>query len=68
MIWFCAYYQFIEHCTTAKRGIFKRIASMTRPTTPSYKKIIPMNEGEKDIPSSLKEIHQLERRPNRCSA
>jgi hypothetical protein len=30
---------------------------MTVPTPPSHKEIMPMNEGEKDIPSSLKEIH-----------
>jgi glyoxylase-like metal-dependent hydrolase (beta-lactamase superfamily II)/rhodanese-related sulfurtransferase len=50
-----------------KEPFVQRIASMTMPTPPSYKKIIPMNEGEKDISSSLKEIHQLEMGPNRCS-
>ena len=50
-----------------KEPFVKRMTSMTMPTPPSYKKIIPMNEGEKDIPSSLKEIHQLEMGPNRCS-
>jgi len=41
--------------------------SITMPTPPSYKEIMLMNDGEKEKPS-LKEIHQLEMGPNRCSA
>jgi glyoxylase-like metal-dependent hydrolase (beta-lactamase superfamily II)/rhodanese-related sulfurtransferase len=44
----------------------QRMNSITMPTPPSYKEIIPMNKGEKEKPS-LKEIHQLEMGPNRCS-
>ena len=50
-----------------KEPFVQRMKSITMPTPPSYKEIILMNEGEKEKPS-LKEIHQLEMGPNRCSA
>jgi glyoxylase-like metal-dependent hydrolase (beta-lactamase superfamily II)/rhodanese-related sulfurtransferase len=50
-----------------KEPFVQRMNSITMPTPPSYKEIMPMNEGEKEKPS-LKEIHQLEMGPNRCSA
>jgi glyoxylase-like metal-dependent hydrolase (beta-lactamase superfamily II)/rhodanese-related sulfurtransferase len=50
-----------------KEPFVKRMKSITMPTPPSYKEIMPMNEGEREKPS-LKEIHQLEMGPNRCSA
>ena len=50
-----------------KEPFVQRMNSITMPTPPSYKEIMLMNEGEKEKPS-LKEIHQLEMGPNRCSA
>jgi glyoxylase-like metal-dependent hydrolase (beta-lactamase superfamily II)/rhodanese-related sulfurtransferase len=50
-----------------KEPFVQRMKSITMPTPPSYKEIMLMNEGEKEKPS-LKEIHQLEMGPNRCSA
>jgi glyoxylase-like metal-dependent hydrolase (beta-lactamase superfamily II)/rhodanese-related sulfurtransferase len=50
-----------------KELFVQRMNSITMPTPPSYKEIMPMNEGEKEKPS-LNEIHQLEMGPNRCSA
>ncbi len=49
-----------------KEPFVQRMKSITMPTPPSYKEIMLMNEGEKEKPS-LKEIHQLEMGPNRCS-
>lgn len=49
-----------------KESFVQRMNSITMPTPPSYKEIAPMNKGEKEKPS-LKEIHQLEMGPNRCS-
>jgi glyoxylase-like metal-dependent hydrolase (beta-lactamase superfamily II)/rhodanese-related sulfurtransferase len=49
-----------------KESFVQRMNSITIPTPPSYKEIAPMNKGEKEKPS-LKEIHQLEMGPNRCS-
>jgi glyoxylase-like metal-dependent hydrolase (beta-lactamase superfamily II)/rhodanese-related sulfurtransferase len=50
-----------------KESFVQRMNSITAQTPPSYKEITPMNKGEKEKPS-LKEIHQLEMGPNRCSA
>jgi glyoxylase-like metal-dependent hydrolase (beta-lactamase superfamily II)/rhodanese-related sulfurtransferase len=49
-----------------KEPFAQRMNSITMPTPPSYKEISPINKGEKEKPS-LKEIHQLEMGPNRCS-
>jgi hypothetical protein len=49
-----------------KEPFVQRMNSITTPTPPSYEEITPMNKGEKEKPS-LKEIHQLEMGPNRCS-
>ncbi|MDQ3852754.1 MAG: rhodanese-like domain-containing protein [Thermoproteota archaeon] len=51
-----------------KEPFVERMISITMPTPPSYKDIMPINKGEKNKPSSLKGIHQLEMGPNRCSA
>jgi len=50
-----------------KELFVQRMRSITAPTPPSYKEITQMNKGEKEKPS-LKQIHQLEMGPNRCSA
>jgi glyoxylase-like metal-dependent hydrolase (beta-lactamase superfamily II)/rhodanese-related sulfurtransferase len=50
-----------------KEPFVQKMNSITMPTPPSYKEIMLMNEGEKKKPS-LKDIHQLEMGPNRCSA
>jgi glyoxylase-like metal-dependent hydrolase (beta-lactamase superfamily II)/rhodanese-related sulfurtransferase len=51
-----------------KEPFIQKMTSMKMPNPPSYREIIPINKGQKEMPSSLKEIHQLEMGPNRCSA
>jgi len=45
----------------------KKMVSVTMPTPPQYKHIISMNRGDKALPLSISEIHDIEMGPNRCS-
>jgi hypothetical protein len=37
------------------------------PTPPSYKEIISINKMDRQLPTTLSEIYELEIGPNRCS-
>jgi hypothetical protein len=50
-----------------KEDFVKSIISNVMPTPPNYKEIISINNFERNLPTTINEIYELEIGPNRCS-
>jgi glyoxylase-like metal-dependent hydrolase (beta-lactamase superfamily II)/rhodanese-related sulfurtransferase len=50
-----------------KEDFVKSVISIVMPTPPNYKEIVSINNFERNLPTTINEIHELEIGPNRCS-